>query len=253
MNRKFADLDPGDPQYAAVQDIKHIITDPRVDAVLHLHDGWGFYSPTTVSDWQCPQRWGQSVIIDQDTLDAKRFGNLDELAATAAAAANEHLYDPIHAYHVKNTHTRELENETAKEMSKTLTFFALGNQKPAFGIEGSKNLPPAMGIGNICAKTKHITPKNFSFVTGCFNAASNSGTTPIQWVHAVYNSRDVSAPRVPGQGLHSPAKDTLLPCHTIFRLLSKLQMGYQESLERNRRPPWALARPGCSSSLPRPP
>jgi len=144
MNRKFADLDPGDPEYAAVQNIKHIITDPRVDAVLHLHDGWGFYSPTTVSDWQCPQRWGQSVIIDQDTLDAKRFGNLDELAATAAAAANEHLYDPIHAYHVKNTHTRELENETAKEMSKTLTFFALGNQKPAFGIEGSKNLPPAM-------------------------------------------------------------------------------------------------------------
>jgi len=111
MNRKFADLDPGDPEYAAVQNIKHIITDPRVDAVLHLHDGWGFYSPTTVSDWQCPQRWGQSVIIDQDTLDAKRFGNLGELAATAAAAANEHLYDPIHAYHVKNTHTRELENE----------------------------------------------------------------------------------------------------------------------------------------------
>lgn len=30
-------------------------------------------------------------------------------------------------------------------MSKTLTFFALGNRKLAFGIEGSsKNLPPAM-------------------------------------------------------------------------------------------------------------
>lgn len=144
MNRKFAALDPGDPEYAAVQNIKKIITDPRVDAVLHLHDGWGFYSPTTVSDWQCPQRWGQSVIIDQDTLDAKRFGNLAELAATAAAATNEHLYDPIHAYHVKNTHTQELENATAKEMSKTLTFFAIGNNKPAFGIEGSKNLPPAM-------------------------------------------------------------------------------------------------------------
>lgn len=144
MNRKFADLDPGDPEYDAVQNIKKIITDRRVDVVLHLHDGWGFYSPTAVSEWQCPQRWGQSVIIDQDTVAARRFGNLGGLAQTAAAAANEHLYDPIHAYHVKNTHTGELENETAKEMSKTLTFFAIGNHKPAFGIEGSKNLPPPM-------------------------------------------------------------------------------------------------------------
>lgn len=144
MNRKFADLDPKDPEYEAIQKIKAIISDPRVEAVLHLHDGWGFYSPTYVSEWQNAKRWGQSVIIDQDAVDATRFGDLAALAEKAVAEANEHLYDPGHAYHVKNTHTRELDDETAKEMSKTLTYFAINHGKPAFGIEGSKNLTPFM-------------------------------------------------------------------------------------------------------------
>jgi len=144
MNRKFADLDPKDPEYEAVQKIKAIIRDEQVTAVLHLHDGWGYYSPTTVSEWQCPLRWGQSVIIDQDTTEARSFGDLKELADRAVAAANEHLYEPLHAYHVKNTHTKTLDDETAKEMSKTLTYYAIGQGKPAFGIEGSKNLPPPM-------------------------------------------------------------------------------------------------------------
>ncbi|WP_428561941.1 MAG: M99 family carboxypeptidase catalytic domain-containing protein [Solidesulfovibrio sp. DCME] len=142
MNRKFADLDPKDPEYEAIQKIKAIITDPRVEAVLHLHDGWGFFSPTYVSEWQNPKRWGQSVIIDQDRVPASRFGDLAALAEKAAAEANERLYDPMHAYHVKNTHTRGLDDETAKEMSKTLTYFAINNGKPAFGIEGSKNVSP---------------------------------------------------------------------------------------------------------------
>ena len=142
MNRKFADLDPKDPEYPAIQKIKAIIADERIDAVFHLHDGWGFYSPTYVSEWQCPQRWGQSVIIDQDSLDAPRFGNLRELAESAVAGANECLVDPQHAYHVKNTRTHDMDTETAKEMSKTLTYYAIGQGKPAFGIEGSKNLTP---------------------------------------------------------------------------------------------------------------
>ncbi|KHK03836.1 M14 family metallopeptidase [Desulfovibrio sp. TomC] len=144
MNRKFAELDPKDPEYEAVQKIKAIIRDEQVTAVLHLHDGWGYYSPTFVTEWQCPLRWGQSVIIDQESAETTRFGNLQELAARAVSAANDHLYEPLHAYHVKNTHTKTLDDETAKEMSKTLTYFAIGQGKPAFGIEGSKNLPPAM-------------------------------------------------------------------------------------------------------------
>lgn len=144
MNRKFAELDPKDPEYEAVQKIKAIIRDEQVTAVLHLHDGWGYYSPTFVTEWQCPLRWGQSVIIDQASAETTRFGNLQELAERAVSAANDHLYEPLHAYHVKNTHTKTLDDETAKEMAKTLTYFAIGQGKPAFGIEGSKNLPPPM-------------------------------------------------------------------------------------------------------------
>jgi hypothetical protein len=144
MNRKFAELDPKDPEYEAVKKIKEIIADADVAAILHLHDGWGYYNPTFVSEWQCPLRWGQSVIIDQDNADMPQYGNLRELAEKAVGFANEHLYEPLHAYHVKNTHTHDLTDETAKEMSKTLTYFAIGKGKPAFGIEGSKNLPPPM-------------------------------------------------------------------------------------------------------------
>ncbi|MGE4537882.1 MAG: M99 family carboxypeptidase catalytic domain-containing protein [Desulfovibrio sp.] len=144
MNRKFADLDPKDPEYEAIQKIKAIITDKRVDVVLHLHDGWGYYSPTYVSDWQCPARWGQSVIIDQTSVPGARFGDLQALAQKAVDDANQHLYEELHAYHVKNTHTHDLSDETAKEMSKTLTYFAINHGKPAFGIEGSKNITPFM-------------------------------------------------------------------------------------------------------------
>ena len=55
-----------------------------------------------------------------------------------------HLAGGDHAYHVKDTRTHNLADDTAKEMSKTLTYFSIENGKPAFGIEGSKNLPPPM-------------------------------------------------------------------------------------------------------------
>lgn len=75
---------------------------------------------------------------------AKRFGDMRHMAETAVQAANDHLYEPDHAYHVKDTHTRDLGDETAKEMSKTLDLFRHRQRRPAFGIEGSKNLPPPM-------------------------------------------------------------------------------------------------------------
>lgn len=142
LNRKFAALDPKDPDYPAIQRIKAIIADKRVDMVLNLHDGWGFYRPHYVDWWQCPDRWGQSIIVDQAEISTARFNRLEDLAQRVVDDVNVHLYEPGHVYHVKNTQTRRLDNETAKEMAKTLTFFAIGQGKPAFGIEASKNFPP---------------------------------------------------------------------------------------------------------------
>ena len=79
----------------------------------------------------------------------------------------------------------------------------------------------SIAIGNFYDKTKHTTEKNFSFVIGCFNAVSNICTTPIQWVHAVYNS--MMYLRHVFQVMNfTPCKGYASPLSTIFPLLSKL-------------------------------
>ena len=135
LNRKFAHLPDDDPEFAAIQKIKAIITDPRVDAVLNLHDGSGFYRPRHIDDQRNPDRWGQSIVIDQAVLEKVPFGDLAAMARTAAARVNRTLRHPDDLYHVHNTRTREGD----LEMAKTLTYYAIGQGKPAFGLEASKN------------------------------------------------------------------------------------------------------------------
>ena len=77
------------------------------------------------------------LAIDQKRIKAERFGNLGEIARRVTAEVNRYLLAEEHAYHAKNTKTR-LGN---KEMSKSLSFFAVSNLKPAFGLEASKKLP----------------------------------------------------------------------------------------------------------------
>lgn len=135
MNRKFADLSPSDPEYGTVERIKAIITNPAVSMVLNLHDGSGFFREKYIDKWRNPYRWGQSCIIDQATVDAPRYGNLEAIAQSVKEHVNRNLFNREHRFSVKNT-------ETAKgdeEMAKSLTYFAIRNNKPAFGIEGSKN------------------------------------------------------------------------------------------------------------------
>ena len=135
MNRKFLTLPKADPEYVAVEKIKSIILDKNVDLILNLHDGSGFYNPKYIDKNHNPHRWGQSVIIDQASIEAPRYGNLAELAEQACKSANANInYDSTH-YHVKNTRT----SEGDVEMEKTLTYFAIRNNKPAFGIEASKD------------------------------------------------------------------------------------------------------------------
>ena len=134
MNRKFAALDPKDPEYGIVMQIKKVLLDERVSLVLNLHDGSGFYRPTWEDALRNPKRWGQSVIIDQERIEAPRFNQLYETARTVEAEVNQALIDPVHRYHIHNTLTAQ-GNE---EMAKTLSYFAVCNGKPAFGVEASK-------------------------------------------------------------------------------------------------------------------
>ncbi len=135
MNRKFKSIRKDDPDYLTIQRVKKLITDERVDLVLNLHDGSGFYRPHHISEMLNPRRWGQSVIIDQASIEARSFGQLDELARKVVASVNRDLLEPEHLYHVKNTETRLGD----LEMEKTLTYFAIQQGKPAFGIEASKD------------------------------------------------------------------------------------------------------------------
>ena len=135
MNRKFKDITHADPEYQTVQKIKNIIRDDQVDIILNLHDGSGFYYPEYIDRERNPDRWGQSLIIDQAEVEGIKLGKLNLIAQHITQRANLRIQDQKHYYYVKNTETR-LGNQ---EMEKTLTYYAIQNGKSAFGIEASKS------------------------------------------------------------------------------------------------------------------
>ncbi|GAA7900285.1 DL-carboxypeptidase Csd4 [Helicobacter pylori] len=142
MNRKFAALDKNDPEYPTIQEIKSLIAKPNIDAVLHLHDGGGYYRPIYIDAMLNPKRWGNCFIIDQDEVKGAKFPNLLAFANNTIESINAHLLHPIEEYHLKNTHTAQGDTE----MQKALTFYAINQKKSAFANEASKELPLASRV-----------------------------------------------------------------------------------------------------------
>ncbi|MDD2780147.1 M99 family carboxypeptidase catalytic domain-containing protein [Sulfuricurvum sp.] len=138
MNRKFAEINPNDPDYDAVDQIKKIILSPEVGLILNLHDGHGFYRKEYQNTIFNPNSWGQTCVIDQGILEGPHpFGNLNDIASKVSQLLNENLIENHHYFDVRNTNTR-FDDEAMKH---SLTYFAVINNKPAFAIETSKNLP----------------------------------------------------------------------------------------------------------------
>jgi hypothetical protein len=106
LNRKFATIGNSDPEFDTISRIKAIMLDDQVDLVLNL-------------------------------IPARRFGNLGEIANQIVEEVNHYLFSEEHTYHVKNTRTGEGDTE----MERTLTYYAIRNRKPAFGVEVSKTFP----------------------------------------------------------------------------------------------------------------
>lgn len=136
MNRKFATLKKDDPEYDTVEKIKAIITDDQVDLVVNLHDGSGFYRHKYVDKTHNPHRWGQSSIIDQEQIDTPKYGDLKSIADFVVHKVNQGLIKEQQRYHVHNTKTREGDTE----MAKSLTYYAINHNKPAFGNEATKEI-----------------------------------------------------------------------------------------------------------------
>lgn len=137
MNRKFASIKKHDKDRKIVTAIKHLITNPNVDIVLNLHDGHGFYRKKSEGRIYNPAAWGQTCVIDQCTLkEEQEFGNLNNIATTVKNSINKKLLKKHHSFNVKNTKTKYFD----KAMQRSLTYYAIRENKPAFAIETSKNL-----------------------------------------------------------------------------------------------------------------
>lgn len=134
MNRKFAALASSDPEWEAIQRIKLLILDKRIGAILHLHDGSGFYRESYISALLNPNRWGNCSIIDQETLFSPK--DLSENISSVVEYINANLLDELHRYRIRNTNTAQGDDE----QSKSLTYFATLNKKMAFASEASKVL-----------------------------------------------------------------------------------------------------------------
>ncbi len=134
MNRKFAALSEQDPEYHTVRRIQELIRTPGLGLVLNLHDGGGFYNPVHESEERNPGRWGQCLIIDMAEM-PHPAGQLEKRGHAVLGVANRHLLDPGHRLHLKNTQTH-LGNA---EMEKSLSWYAVRQGVPSFGLEASKN------------------------------------------------------------------------------------------------------------------
>lgn len=135
MNRKFNTLSKKDPEFVEVQKIKKIILSDDVDVVVNLHDGSGFYKKKYINRMHNPNRWGQSIIIDQEDLNGQKFGGLSKIAGNVQQYINKRLRNKSKFFYVKNTETKKGD----VEMEKTLTYFSIKNNRPAFAVEASKS------------------------------------------------------------------------------------------------------------------
>lgn len=138
MNRKFNFIDKNDNDLSTVNRIKEIILEEKVDLILNLHDGFGFYRDIYEDANFNPNAWGQATIIDQEKINGlDKFGNLDEIATKVNSIVNkDNLFQEYHSFGLKNTQTKLKDDQ----MQQSLTYFAVTHNKPAFAIETSKNI-----------------------------------------------------------------------------------------------------------------
>lgn len=108
-------------------------------ALVHLHEGSGFYSPKPVNALRGPNRYGQSIIID--TTDRKRASHLERPVRQVLAKLNENISPAQFKFELFNMDTFN-DRSHYLEQRKSLTYYAVSNLGiPAVAVEVSKNIP----------------------------------------------------------------------------------------------------------------
>jgi len=136
MNRKFVHISKKDPDFHIIRDIKKIILSKKIDLILNLHDGHGFYRKKWQSHIFNPKAWGQALIIDQMVIPSQKYKELGKICNSIADKINNSVFNKVHMFRVKNTKTKLHD----KQMRLSLTYFAITHHKPALAIETSKNI-----------------------------------------------------------------------------------------------------------------
>ena len=145
MNRTFVDKAGHDHHHIYEDDIVAILKDliRGSDALLNLHDGYGYYRPTWESELENPKRWGQAIITDREQFTSEKTGKvllLAERAQNVVDKVNQMVENPQHIFHYKNTKTKD-PSSIHKEQRQSATFYALYQQGiESYGVETSKNI-----------------------------------------------------------------------------------------------------------------
>ncbi len=108
------------------------------DALIHLHEGSGFYDPKYVDSQRNPKRWGQSIIVDTMVYEGKI--DMGSAVESVLEELNPNIKPQDWQFRLFNTKT--FENKTKyPEMRKTLTCYALTALNiPALAVEVSKSI-----------------------------------------------------------------------------------------------------------------
>ena len=109
----------------------------QADALIHLHEGSGFHSPTYVNKLRNPNRYGQSIIIDALEYDKIPLG---KVANQALANVNSTIANPNYHFTLFNMKTFQKNSEHA-EQTKSMTGYAVNKLGiPAYAVEVSKDI-----------------------------------------------------------------------------------------------------------------
>lgn len=110
----------------------------RCQALIHLHEGSGFYSPVYVNANRNPKRYGQSIIIDADVFADRIY--MENAVKEVLKTLNKKVEPKEYRFELFNTDTFNPRTSHSEQL-KSLTCYALkGVGIPALAIEVSKSI-----------------------------------------------------------------------------------------------------------------